>query len=57
MIIQRQILKRFPFRQHQKCHNKEDIQLVDVRTVEEYADFHLKKSKLIPHLFCTKIFI
>jgi adenylyltransferase/sulfurtransferase len=29
---------------HQKLHNKEDIQLVDVRTVEEYADFHLKSS-------------
>lgn len=29
---------------HQKLHNKEDIQLVDVRTVEEYTDFHLKSS-------------
>lgn len=29
---------------NQKLHNEEDIQLVDVRTVEEYADFHLKSS-------------
>jgi adenylyltransferase/sulfurtransferase len=29
---------------HQKLHDKEDIQLVDVRTVEEYANFHLNSS-------------